>query len=185
MIDSITPRVRRRWLLPLILVAVLAVGLLGVAGVVFLPGVLAAPPQPLPYQHSKHVAAGVQCLFCHPGVTSGATAGIPSLNKCMGCHTSVAPKDPADQADIDKLIQQWESQRPVQWVRIFELPDFARFSHRPHVAAGVACESCHGDVAKTAQPHPYNLNMGFCLDCHRKQAPEKVTKLISCETCHY
>ena len=185
MADSITPRSRRRWLLPLFVVIVLAVGLLAIASAVFLPKVLAQAAQPLPFQHSKHVAAGVQCIYCHPGVTSGAIAGIPSLNKCMGCHVSVAPKDPKDQADIDKLIKQWDSKQPIRWVRIFDLPHFVHFDHRPHIAAGVACESCHGDVAHTATPHPYNLNMGFCLNCHRKQAPEKVTKLISCETCHY
>lgn len=185
MTDSMIPRPRRRWLLPLILAIVLVVGMLVVAGAVFLPRVLAAPPQPLTYQHSKHIAAGIPCVFCHPGTVSGATAGLPSLNKCMGCHASVAPKDPKDQADINKLIKQWESGRPIQWVRLFDLPDFAHFNHRPHIAAGVACESCHGDVSKTANPHPYNLNMGFCLNCHRQQAPEKVAKLISCETCHY
>ena len=103
----------------------------------------------------------------------------------MGCHNSVAPKDPKDQPDIDRLIKQWDSRQPIQWVRIFDMPDFVQFNHRPHIAGGVACESCHGDVAKTSQPHPYNLNMGFCLNCHRQQTPEKVTKLISCETCHY
>jgi hypothetical protein len=185
MTDSTTRRPRRRWLLPLIVVGVLAVGLLAVAGAIFFPKVLAAPSQPLPYQHSKHVAAGIQCVYCHPGATSGATAGLPSLNKCMGCHASVAPKDPKDQADINKLLKQWESKEPVQWVKIFEQPDFVHFNHRPHIAAGVACESCHGDVAKTDNPYPYNLNMGFCLNCHRQQAPEKVAKLISCETCHY
>lgn len=185
MTDSTPHRPRRRWLLPLLLVIVVVVGALAVAGGILLPRVLAAPAQPLPFQHSKHVAAGVQCLFCHPGVQTSAVAGLPSLNKCMGCHAVITPKDPKDQADTDKLIKQWDSKQPIQWVRLFEQPDFVRFNHRPHIAAGVACESCHGDVAKMGYPQPYNLNMGFCLNCHRAQDKEKVTKLISCETCHY
>ena len=161
MTDSTTRRPRRRWLLPLIVVIVVGMAMIAVAGALVLPKVLAAPSQPLPYQHSKHVAAGIQCVYCHPGATSGKTAGLPSLNKCMGCHASVAPKDPKDQADIDKLLKQWESKQPVQWVKIFEQPDFVHFNHRPHLAAGVACESCHGDVAKTDNPYSVQPQHGF------------------------
>jgi len=145
----------------------------------------AMPAQPLPFQHSKHIQAGVQCLYCHPGAVDGPVAGVPSMAKCMGCHTSVQPKNPADQADIDKVIKQWDSRQPVQWTKVNDQPDFVHFNHRPHIAAGVACESCHGNVSEMGYAQPYNLNMGFCLGCHRQQAPEKVTKLIDCATCHY
>lgn len=185
MTDSIARKLRRRWVLPAVLIVVVLAGALVVGGAVLLPRALAAPAQPLPFQHNKHVAAGVQCIFCHPGVQTSAVAGLPSLNKCMGCHASIMPKDPRDQADANKLIKQWESGQPIRWVRVFEQPDFVHFNHRPHIAAGVACESCHGDIANMGYAQPYNLNMGFCLNCHRKQSPEKVTKLISCETCHY
>lgn len=166
------------------LVLLLLVGAV-VGGVFFLSRSYAAPPQPLAYQHQKHIAAGATCLYCHAGASSGAVAGLPSLSKCMGCHTNVQPKDPADQKDIDKLIEYWEAKRPVQWVKINDQPDFVQFNHRPHVAAGVACESCHGNVSQMDYAQPYNLNMGFCLSCHRQQAPEKVQRLIDCATCHY
>ncbi len=145
----------------------------------------AAPPQPLVFQHSKHVAAGVNCLFCHPGAQTGAVAGVPSTAKCMGCHVAVQPKDARDQPDIDRLVKMWEARQPIQWVKVFEQPDFVHFNHRPHIAQGVACETCHGDVSKMGYARPYNLNMGFCLNCHRKQAPEKVARLLDCGTCHY
>jgi hypothetical protein len=145
----------------------------------------AMPPQPLPFKHSVHVQAGVTCLYCHPGAQDGPVAGLPSLAKCMGCHANVQPKNPADQADIDKLLKQWESQQPVDWVQVTQMPDFVHFNHRPHIAAGVACESCHGNVSEMGYAQAYNLNMGFCLSCHRKQAPEKVARLIDCSTCHY
>ena len=162
---------------------VVLVGL--VLGVVILTRVYAAPPQPLPYKHSVHLEAGATCLYCHAGAARGATAGIPSLAKCMGCHTSVGAQDPADQADIDLLIRKWEAGEPVQWIKINDQPDFVQFNHRPHVANGVACESCHGDISQMGHARAYNLNMGFCLDCHRKQVAEKVTRLTDCATCHY
>lgn len=155
-----------------------------VGGVFVLSRAVAAPPQPLPFQHDKHVAAGASCLYCHPGATNGPVAGLPSTAKCMGCHASVQPKDPADQKDIDKLIQSWEAKQPVNWVKVTHMPGFTYFNHRPHVAAGVACESCHGNVALMGYAQSYNLNMGFCLSCHNKQTPEKVKVLIDCATCH-
>lgn len=156
-----------------------------VGGIFLLSRVYAAPPQPLPYQHQKHIAAGATCLYCHAGAASGAVAGLPSLAKCMGCHVAVVPRDPKAQADIDRLLKQWESKEPVRWIKVNDQPDFVQFSHQPHVGAGVACESCHGNVAQMGYAQPYNLNMGFCLNCHRQQAPEKVARLIDCVTCHY
>lgn len=166
-------------LVVLVLVAGLALGVFSASKA------LAYPPQPLAFQHSKHIAAGANCLYCHPGAQTGAVAGLPSLAKCMGCHVAVQPKDPKDQPDIDRLIEQWESRQPIQWVKVFEQPDFVHFNHRPHIAKGVACESCHGDLSQMGYARPYNLNMGFCLDCHKQQAPEKVARLIDCATCHY
>lgn len=166
------------------LVLVLIAG--GVVGGVFLLSrSYAAPPQPLVYQHQKHIAAGATCLYCHAGAARGATAGLLSLAKCMGCHTNINPTDPADQKDIDQLVQYWEERRPVQWIKVNDQPDFVHFNHRPHVAAGVACETCHGDVSQMDIAQSYNHNMGWCLDCHRQQAPEKVRRLIDCATCHY
>ena len=170
----------------LIGVAVLLLAVVVVGGVILLQRVYAAPPQPLIFEHSTHVNAGVSCLFCHAGAARGAVAGIPSMAKCMGCHSTVVPKDPADQADIDRLVAQWESQTAIQWVKIVDEPDFVRFNHRPHIQAGVACESCHGDVSSMSYAQePYNLNMGFCLSCHRKQDPAVVARLVDCATCHY
>jgi hypothetical protein len=94
-------------------------------------------------------------------------------------------QNPKDQADIEAVIRQWNSGQPVRWTKVNDQPDFVQFNHRPHIAAGVACESCHGDIAVMTYAKPYNLNMGFCLDCHRKQAAEKVARLIDCGTCHY
>ena len=182
MVTSFARQHPRLLLVPGLLVIALVVVLLAIF---FVNRSYAMTPQPLSFEHSKHVEAGINCLYCHPGATSGAVAGLPSMAKCMGCHVSVQPKNPADQAAIDQVIKQWESKKPVEWAQVFDLPGFVHFNHRPHIAAGVACESCHGDVSKMGYAQPYNLNMGFCLDCHRKQAPEKVKQLTDCSTCHY
>jgi hypothetical protein len=159
-----------------------------VVGLFLASRAFAMPPQPLPYSHQVHIAAGVECIYCHPGVDSGPVAGIPSLAKCMGCHLNVDPQDPAAQADVDQLIAKWDAKEPVQWVKINDQPDFVQFNHRPHVAAGVACETCHGDVSQVDYPNRYNHNMGWCLSCHRdvgREHPEKLNRLLDCATCHY
>ena len=145
----------------------------------------AAPPQPLRFSHQKHVKAGIQCVFCHPGVLDGPVAGLPSAQKCMGCHRNVQVSDEKDQPDVDTLVRMWKAGQPLRWVKVNDQPDFVYFSHRPHVAQGVSCETCHGDVSHMDLARPvHNINMGFCLDCHRKQTPEKVERLVDCKTCH-
>lgn len=170
----------------------LLIGLAVVGGVLFLARVYAEPPQPLVFKHQQHVAAGAECIYCHPGVRNGAVAGLPSTAKCMGCHTNVQPKNPADERDIAQLLKVWEAKEPVRWVKVNDQPDFVQFSHRPHIAAGVACESCHGDVSQMGIARRYNLNMGFCLNCHRQAqtfplgvTSDQVRRLIDCATCHY
>ncbi|RMF31297.1 MAG: cytochrome C [Chloroflexi bacterium] len=139
------------------------------------------------FSHQKHVDAGATCVYCHPGVLNGAVAGIPSLEKCMGCHRNVTPQNEEDQPDVDRLVQAWENQQPVRWPKVNDQPDFVRFVHRPHIRRGIACERCHGDVAKMDLAQPvYNINMGFCLSCHRSMAVDakEEARLVDCSTCH-
>lgn len=137
------------------------------------------------FNHSKHVSAGVQCLFCHPGALNGAVAGLPSLEKCMGCHRSVEISSEKGQSDVDLLIRHWEEGLPLRWEKTYDQPDFVFFTHQPHIANGVNCESCHGDVGSMATVREaYRINMGFCLHCHRQQEPDKIQRLESCATCH-
>lgn len=144
----------------------------------------AAGRESLAFNHRVHIEAGAQCVFCHPGALYGPVAGIPSTAKCMGCHASVEVR-PDGQESVEVLVQQWQAKAPLRWVKTFDQPDFVYFSHRPHIVAGVACESCHGDVAGTVRlEQTIRLNMGYCLGCHREQAPEKVKQLETCSTCH-
>ena len=145
-----------------------------------------ASGEAFPYNHQKHIAAGVECVFCHPGVLNGAVAGVPSVQKCVGCHQNIQVTSKEGQANVDLLMHYWDAGRPLQWEKTYDQPDFVYFAHRPHIAAGVNCENCHGDVSQMSVVRlAYRINMGFCLQCHRRQAPGKVDRLVSCATCHH
>ncbi len=145
------------------------------------------PAQPIDFPHSLHVGLGVQCLYCHPGSLKGPVSGLPTQTKCWGCHQQIAKTKTSPK--LAPLVQAVENNQPIQWVPVAQVPDFVQFNHRPHVAAGLNCEDCHGDVSKmTAYENPQVLNMGWCLNCHREKAadnPELLTKLTDCGTCHY
>ncbi len=143
--------------------------------------VLAAPEQPIAYSHRAHVEAGVQCLFCHPSALRSSVAGIPSVQKCMGCHAVIEADNPA----IQEVAGYWERGEPIPWVRVNAQPDFVFFSHQPHLGAGLNCETCHGDVGSMTVARPaVKMDMGWCLDCHLKQPEAKVARLADCLTCH-
>jgi len=142
------------------------------------------PKQPIQFPHKLHLGFGVQCLYCHPGAWKGRSAGLPTETKCWGCHQQI----PIKNADQQKLADAVYKDEPIKWVPVFILPDFVYFNHRPHIAAGVNCETCHGELSRltVAQPRK-GLNMGWCLHCHRTRfANDEVllTRLTDCGTCH-
>lgn len=128
-----------------------------------------APVQPVPFSHALHNGQlGIDCRYCHVGVDKGATSTVPTAQTCMNCHNQVK----ADSPLLAPVRESFASGNPVQWVKIHQTPDYVYFNHSVHIARGVSCVECHGqinemDVVKHAKP----LSMGFCLDCHRE--PEK------------
>ncbi len=160
-----------------------------VAAVVVLAQSPQQPPdpviEPVAFNHKTHVDKGIDCLYCHSNAPRGQVASIPSVEKCIGCHQVVTPQNPQSAAEVEKIRKAWELGVPLRWEKKFDQPDFVYFSHRPHIQANVDCAECHGDVGSIAMPEPgYYVTMGFCLNCHRQQAPEKVAKLTDCATCH-
>jgi len=142
-----------------------------------------SPPQPIQFPHVKHVSMGVQCLYCHPGALRGISPGLPTVTKCFGCHQQVAKTSP----ELDKLVAYVKENKAISWVPVFILPDFVYYSHRPHIAAGLNCENCHGEIGQETIVRLQNMNMGWCLNCHRtrfKDNPVMLTKLTDCVTCH-
>jgi len=145
----------------------------------------APPPQPIEFRHNLHTGLGIQCLYCHPGAWTGQSPGLPTESKCWGCHQQIETEN---KPELEKLADYVSNNKPIPWVPVALMPDFVFFNHRPHIAAGLNCETCHGDVSSmtVAEPQRY-MDMGWCLNCHRKRAAddhELYVKLTDCITCH-
>lgn len=167
-----------RWLLIIVLITAIAI----TGGILMTRArVVAAPEQPIAFSHRTHIEQGVQCLYCHSSAMRSDIAGIPSVQKCIGCHTYIA----TDKEAVQEVAGYWERSEPIPWNRVTMQPDFVFFSHQPHTLAGVSCETCHGDVGNMTVAHPVvQQDMGWCLDCHLEQPEEKVGRLSDCMTCH-
>lgn len=128
-----------------------------------------AVTQPIAFDHRHHVGDdGIDCRYCHTTVEKAASAGYPSTETCMGCHSQVWNQSPM----LDPVRRSWFTDRSIAWRRVHDLPDFAYFNHAIHVNRGVGCVTCHGRVDRMAEIMPvHSLQMGWCLDCHR--APEQ------------
>jgi hypothetical protein len=137
---------------------------------------LLAAPQPIPYSHKTHLALGLQCKNCHTNPDPGEMMGFPATKTCMGCHATVKTDSPA----IQKLAQFAKDQKPVPWVRIYQIPGYVYFSHRAHQEAEANCQTCHGPVAQRETiTKEVDISMGACMDCHRKNKAS-----IDCTYCH-
>jgi hypothetical protein len=154
-----------------------------------------APAQPIQFPHSIHVNLQIPCLYCHPGALRQASAGLPTVQKCWACHGQLikyfkppmeVSKWPAELIKLNNYVQKNEA---IKWVPVYQVPDFVHFNHRPHIAAGVNCETCHGDMSKKiVATIEQTVNMGWCINCHKAKTennPEKRIKLLDCSTCHY
>lgn len=125
--------------------------------------------QPMSYNHQLHVNGyKLDCRYCHTTVEVSASANVPPIETCMGCHTyAISTSD-----KIKLLRDGLANNTPIEWVRVHNLPDFVYFNHSIHVNKGVGCSTCHGRidqmaVVKKAEP----MFMAWCLGCHRE--PEK------------
>ena len=137
----------------------------------------AAPVQPINFSHKLHAGEyKIDCFYCHTNARRSVVAGIPSMQLCMGCHKNVGK----DKPEVQKLIRLWEQRRPVEWIKINDLPDFVYFSHKRHIAADVTCESCHGQVQEMERVSQGRaLSMEKCVNCHLERNAS-----IDCWTCH-
>ncbi|MGE3853433.1 MAG: cytochrome c3 family protein [Planctomycetota bacterium] len=129
------------------------------------------PAQPIAFSHRLHSGQmQIPCEYCHSSADSGPEAGIPSADTCLTCHAQVKAVSGSDQpsAEIAKLDAAMADGSPIQWVRVYRLPDHVRFDHSRHVLTGVTCQSCHGPVETMEEVRQHgNLSMGWCINCHR------------------
>jgi cytochrome c2 len=142
----------------------------------------------------------INCQYCHNGVEKSRHATIPSTNVCMNCHKQINEYTGADThplvtlegekvdgtAEIKKLYEYagWDPAKkdykrddqgnimakPVEWVKIHNLPDHVYFNHSLHVVSGkLACQRCHGNIEEMDEVYQFaDLSMGWCVNCHRE-----------------
>ncbi len=121
--------------------------------------------QPVQFSHKHHVGDdGIDCRYCHTSVETSASAGIPPTQTCMNCHSQIWVDSPY----LEPVRASYRDNKPIQWLRVHDLPEYAYFNHSIHVAKGVGCASCHGDVANMPAVYQENtLQMEWCIACHR------------------
>src|SRR5687767_1894613 len=125
--------------------------------------------QPIQFSHAHHVGGmGLDCRYCHTSVEKSSFAGIPPTKTCINCHSQIWSAAPI----LEPVRASFRDDKPLNWIRVNDLPDFVYFNHQIHVKQGVGCATCHGPVDKMALMYQAtSLQMEWCLDCHR--APEK------------
>jgi mono/diheme cytochrome c family protein len=170
------------------------------------------PKQPIAFSHKIHAGQyEIDCKYCHTGVTKGKSANIPSPNICMNCHSQIKVGTNTGEGEIAKIYAAIQNNKPIEWVRIHNLPDLAYFNHSQHVVVGgIECQTCHGPIQEMDVVKQYSLlTMGWCIDCHRKtdvntkgnEYYDKLVKLhdekkngkmkvediggLECSKCHY
>lgn len=134
------------------------------------------PTQPIAFSHEIHAGQyEIECQYCHTGVMISKSANIPSANICMNCHTYIK----TDSKEIGKIYEALDydpetgygnNVKPIEWVRVHNLPDLAYFNHSQHVNVGeIECQTCHGPIEEMAVVKQWNtLTMGWCINCHRE-----------------
>jgi hypothetical protein len=179
------------------------------------------PVQPLAYSHRLHAGdLQIPCLYCHFGAEKSRHAGIPPVNVCMNCHRFVTAPLGAARAEDEAAKKDNRPARrivspeigkvyaalglnddlapesaleptPIAWLKVHNVPDFVHFDHRPHVAVGVTCQTCHGPVETMERVRQVSsLSMGWCVNCHRQSNQQGVNgrpvqASTNCSTCHY
>ena len=218
-------------IIPLAVVGLVVTGLVGfIAAILFISwfsnppfGLGNAPAQPIAFPHTVHAGApeeggaGIACEFCHRNVTKGAAATVPAVEQCLFCHKQINPEnlavaantdtDAADQREMQRIVDKFNDEAPIDWERVHRLPDHVRFVHEAHIRfltqgeartvslpmgdgapidlpipVGESCSVCHGDVAAMTEVQPQagqSLKMGTCVDCHRE-----LNVGTDCTICH-
>jgi mono/diheme cytochrome c family protein len=163
-----------------------------------------APRQPIYFNHVIHASSfKIDCHHCHADARRSEYAGLPSVERCLGCHKIIGAQD---NPEIRKIHDYAGRGEPIPWVRVFKVPEFTYFPHKPHLRAGVACQSCHGPIermpvvgaqtgpqlvndllhAAGLRPGPPPLSMGWCIECHRQENAARGTRApLDCVACHH
>lgn len=128
------------------------------------------PDQPVWFSHKVHAGQNqIDCMYCHFTADKSLHAGIPPVAVCMNCHSQVKTGKITGDKEIAKVIESYNNKKPIEWIKVHNLPDHVYFNHAQHVKVGkVDCEECHGAVEEMDEiVQVEDLSMGWCIDCHR------------------
>ncbi|MCX8081240.1 MAG: c-type cytochrome [Bacteroidia bacterium] len=140
------------------------------------------PEQPIKFSHKLHAGDHeIACQYCHNSVEKSRHAGIPSVNVCMNCHKAIQKGPKYGEKEIAKIYEAAgfdpktntydpSKQKPIEWIKVHNLPDHVYFNHSQHVVVGkIECQTCHGDVKNmTVAEQKSPLTMKWCIECHRQ-----------------
>jgi hypothetical protein len=137
----------------------------------------AAPAQPLPYSHKTHIALSLECRRCHTNPDAGNQMTFPATTVCMTCHSTIAKDKPT----IVKLAEFARTGQAIPWQRVYQVTPGVTWSHRKHLAAGLQCVMCHGQVAQmdVMAQNTSVTSMASCISCHESHQAS-----TACQTCH-
>ena len=135
----------------------------------YVTGVNLERQQPVQFSHKHHSGDdGIDCRYCHTAVETSSSAGMPPTQTCMNCHSQIWSDSPY----LEIVRASYRDNKPIQWERVHDLPDYVYFNHSAHINKGVGCSTCHGNVTEQPAIRMVNtLQMEWCLSCHRE--PEK------------
>lgn len=152
------------------------------------------------------------CMNCHKVVTSSWGAVLAEDKKIEELkkqaekeNRQLSPEETTPDVPIsDELKKLFEAlalndermpdpaktQKPIEWIKVHNLPDYVCFDHRAHVNVGVECQTCHGNVESMERVRQVeSLSMGWCISCHRESnrigvKGQSVNASLDCTTCH-
>ena len=132
------------------------------------------PEQPIKFSHALHAGQNkIDCQYCHTGADKSRHSVIPSMAVCMNCHKYVQEGPKYGETEIAKIYEYsgWDpvsssfknAPKPIEWVKIHNLPDHVYFNHSQHVkVGGIECQTCHGNVQEMEVVQQFApLSMGW------------------------
>jgi hypothetical protein len=164
--QTVAGTIRENRLQLLILSVLLILTALFVYFFYLMPGAGAGPVQPIAFSHRVHAGhKKIDCRFCHPYADRSLSPGIPPVEKCLYCHDHIITRHP----EILKEHEYFDTDTPTPWKKVFHVPEHVLFNHERHIKKEFDCSACHGDIEGVDRLKRHDFEMGFCIQCHRKE----------------
>ena len=137
---------------------------------------------PVSFSHYVHVKEHkIKCINCHRGTDTQIRAGIPDIDVCSTCHSSII--NPASNRE-EQVYNFVKDNKNIPWRTFFNVPDYVYFSHRRHVnIAKLDCTACHGDMTSQDSSNLKNIHILLMQDCVKCHEEKNIT--TECGNCHH